>query len=77
MNNFDRFDQALRRDPLEAAALALDFSAGCGSRANAWNWADRAISAAEMAGIVLDPGRANWPDLGAMTDQLTAAEVRR
>ena len=75
MNNFDRYDQAMRTDPLEAAALALTFASGCGSKANCWNWADRAISAAKQAGVTLDPGRASWPDLPGMTDQLTASQV--
>ena len=76
MNNFDRYDKALAIDPLEAATLALTFASGCGSKANCWNWADRAISAAKQAGVTLDPGRARWPDLPGMTDQLTAAQVQ-
>ena len=73
MNNNDRYEQALKTDPLEAAALAIRFSGGCGSKSNAWNWADRAVAAAKQAGVTLNPGRASWPDLNAMTDQLTQA----
>ena len=76
MNNFDRFDAAKSSDPLDAAALALQFSAGCGSKSAAWNWADRAVQAAAEAGVKLDGGRASWPDLDAMTDQLAAAAKR-
>ncbi len=73
MNNNDRYKIALRTDPLEAAALALQFSAGCGSRNNAWAWAKDAITAAAVAGVTLDPGNLSWPELDAMTKQLQAA----
>lgn len=73
MNNLDRFELAMRRDPLEAAALALEFSAGCGSRARAWDWANSAIAAAEKAGVTLDPGSLSWPELDTMWAQLEAA----
>ena len=76
MNNRDRFYQALRSDPLEAAALAIRFASGCGSKAAAWDWAGAAGDAARQAGIALNPGRASWPDLSAMTDQLAAAMKR-
>ena len=72
MNNNDRYQIALRTDPLEAAALALQFSAGCGSRARAWDWAKDAIDAAAEGGVELDAGNLSWPDLDAMTKQLQA-----
>jgi hypothetical protein len=72
MNNQDRYQLALRRDPLEAAALALNFSAGCGSKLAAWNWADRAVEAAAKAGVTLDPGNLSWPELDQMDAQLKA-----
>lgn len=73
MNNQDRFKLALRRDPLEAAALALDFSAGCGSNANAWAWADDAKKAAAQRGVTLDAGDLSWPELDKMRRQLEEA----
>lgn len=76
MNNNDRFNQAMRSDPLEAAALAIQFSSGCGSKSAAWGWADRAVEAAAERGVKLDGGRASWPDLPAMTGQLVAAAQR-
>jgi len=76
MNNQDRFEIAKRSNPLEAAALAIQFASGCGSKSAAWSWADDAVKAAAEAGIALNPGRASWPDLGAMTDQLAAAMKR-
>ena len=76
MNNNERFETAMRRDPKEAAALAIQFASGCGSKSAAWSWADDAVKAAAEAGIALNPGRASWPDLGAMTDQLAAAMKR-
>lgn len=72
MNNFDRYDIALESNPREAASLALDFADGCGSKANAWNWADRAKAAAAKAGIALDGGSRSWPDTDAMRRQLVA-----
>lgn len=45
MNNRDRYDIALETNPREAAALALQFANGCGSKASAWNWADRKAAA--------------------------------
>jgi len=72
VNNFDRYDQALLRSPREAAALAIGFSGQCGSKSNAWNWANRAIEAAAQAGITLIAGSASWPDLDAMQRQLDA-----
>lgn len=77
MNNLDRFKLAMRRDPLEAAALALEFSAGCGSKANAWAWADNAVEAAAKAGVTLDPGTLSWPELDSMQSQLDAAKAAR
>ena len=76
MNNFEKYDDALARDPLEAAALAIQFASGCGSKSAAWSCADNAVKAAAEAGIALNPGRASWPDLDAMTDQLAAAMKR-
>ena len=73
MNNNDRFTIALRKSPLEAAALAIEFSAGCGSKSAAWIWAYRAIDAAKQAGVTLDPGHLSWPELDSMTAQLEAA----
>ena len=73
MNNNDKFRLAMRRDPLEAAALALEFSAGCASRANSWAWADEAVKAAAQAGVALDVGSLSWPELDSMTKQLEAA----
>ena len=73
MNNNDRYNKALRTNPREAAALAIEFSAGCGSRSNAWNWAHLACAAAAEIGINLDGGSDSWPDLDAMTRQLDAA----
>jgi hypothetical protein len=75
MNNRDRFEQAMRSDPLEAAALAIQFSGGCGSKAAAWSWADRAVEAAAQVSVTLDAGHASWPNLNAMTDQLAAAKA--
>lgn len=77
MNNRDRFEQAMRSDPLEAAALAIQFSGGCGSKAAAWSWADRAVEAAAQVSVTLDAGHASWPNLNAMTDQLAAAKTRK
>ncbi len=74
MNNLDRFKLAMRRDPLEAATLALQFSAGCGSKANAWAWAENAVAAAKEAGVTLDPGTLSWPELDQMEAQLKAAQ---
>lgn len=76
MNNNDRFNKALDTDPLEAAALAIQFSGSCGSRRNAWNWAEDAVRAASSVGVVLNPGHASWPDLDAMERQLKAARAR-
>ncbi len=73
MNNRDRYDTALEKNPREAASLALDFADGCGSKANAWNWADRARSAAALAGVTLDGGSRSWPDTDAMREQLGEA----
>jgi len=72
VNNNDRYNQALRRNPREAAALAIEFSGGCGSRGNAWNWARAAVEAASQVGITLDPGPDSWPDLDGMQQQLDA-----
>ena len=72
MNNNDRYNKAFRTNPREAAALAIEFSAGCGSRSNAWNWAHLARAAAAEIGIDLDCGTDSWPDLDAMTRQLEA-----
>ena len=72
MNNNDRFTIAMRTNPLEAAEIAIDFSAGCGSRANAWSWANRAIDAAREAGVTLDAGNLSWPELDSMKAQLKA-----
>ena len=76
MNNLDRFKVALRDDPLEAAALAIEYSAGCGSKSAAWGWADRAVAAAASAGVKLDPGTLSWPELDQMEAQLKAARGR-
>ena len=75
MNNQDRFEIAKRSNPLEAAALAIQFASGCGSKSAAWSWADDAVKAAAEAGIALNPGRASWPDLDSMQEQLNAARV--
>lgn len=72
MNNNDRYKLALRRDSLEAAALAIDYSAGCGSKSAAWDWANRAKEAAAQAGVTLDCGDLSWPELDRMEDQLRA-----
>jgi len=76
VNNNDRYEVALRRDSLEAAALAIQFTDGCGSKAAAWSWADRAVKAAAEVGVALAPGSLSWPDTVAMTDQLAAAQRR-
>lgn len=70
MNHLDRFDDAMARSPREAAALALDLADRCGSKANAWAWADRATAAAAKAGITLDAGTRSWPETQAMRKQL-------
>ncbi len=70
MNNFDRYDIALESNPREAAALALEFADGCGSKNNAWNWAERAKAAAAEVGVTLDGGSRSWPDTEAMRQQL-------
>ncbi len=77
MSNLDRFEQAMRSDPLEAAALAIQFSGGCGSKVAAWSWADGAVEAAAQVSVTLDAGHASWPNLNAMTDQLAAAKTRK
>ena len=77
MNNNDRYEIALRRNPLEAAALAIQFADGCGSKRAAWNWAAAAVKAAAQAGVTLDGGSLSWPDTAAMTNQLTAAQRRQ
>ncbi len=74
MNNNDRYTIAQRRDPLEAAALAIECSAGCGSKSAAWTWADRAVFAASLAGVTLDPGSLSWPELESMQRQLDEAQ---
>lgn len=74
MNNNDRFELAMRRNPLEVASLAIQFSSGCGSRNNAWNWANAAVDAAKQAGVTLDPGTLSWPELQSMQSQLEAAQ---
>lgn len=70
MNNNDRFELALRRDPLEAAALAIQFGANKGSNAGAWAWAKEAVRAAAEAGITLDCGTLSWPEWDLMETQL-------
>lgn len=70
MNNNDRYQLVMRKDPLEAAKLALEFSAGCGSKSAAWRWADMAVEAAAKAGITLNPGTLSWPELDSMEEQL-------
>ena len=75
MNNNDRYTIALRTDPLEAAALAIEFSFGCGSKSASWIWADRAITAAAQAGVTLDAGNLSWPELDSMEAQLKAARA--
>ena len=75
MNNMDKFKLALRRDPLEAAALALDFADGCGSKGNAHAWADNAVEAAAKASVTLDKGSLSWPETDAMRQQLEAARA--
>ena len=72
MNNNDKYNKALRTNPREAAALAIEFSAGCGSKSSAWNWANAAVDAAAKVGIRLTPGPDSWPDLDTMTRQLDA-----
>lgn len=72
MNNNDRYALALRSDPLGAANLALHFSAGCGSKRRAWDWADAAKTAAAKAGVTLDAGSLSWPELDRMDAQLKA-----
>ncbi len=68
MTNLDRFNEAvLLRRPIYAAKLALLFSAGCSSRANAWAWADRAVDALaaqpkRQARLKAALGTASWPD---------------
>ena len=73
MNNVDKFKLALRGDPLEAARLALEFSSGCSSKANAWAWANNAKEAAARVGVTLDAGDLSWPELDRMEAQLDAA----
>ena len=73
MNNNDRYQLAMRRSPLEAAALAIQFSGGCGSKSAAWHWAYRAVDAAAEAGVKLDCGSLSWPELDRMERQIQAA----
>ena len=77
MNNEDRYKVALRKDPLEAAELALDFSDGCSSRNRANMWADAAVEAAAKAGVTLDKGDLRWADTDAMRATLAAARGAR
>lgn len=71
MTNLDRFNEAVAaRRPIYAAKLALLFSAGCGSRSNAWAWADRAVAALDrqpkrQARLKDALGSAAWPNLKA------------
>lgn len=69
MTNLDRFNEALDAGkPVEAAKLALSFSAGCGSRINAWSWANRAVAALDgqtkrQERLKAALGTASWPNL--------------
>lgn len=71
MTNLDRFNEAvLLRRPIYAAKLALLFSAGCSSRANAWAWADRAVGALKgqpkrQERLKAALGSGSWPNLDA------------
>lgn len=78
MSNAERYDQAIESGAyFEAAMLAIGFSAGCGSKARAWDWAEEAVKAAALAGVTLDPGRGRWPDLDKMEAQIEAAMARK
>lgn len=71
MNNFERFEERLREgDFTGAALLAIEFAGRCGSKANAWAWAERAVEAAAQAGVKLHPGGGRWPDLQGMEERL-------
>lgn len=73
MTNDDRFQEALNdKNYLEAAGLALDFGQGKASKAGAWSWANKAIWAAQQAGITLHPGNLSWPDFDKMSEELNS-----
>jgi hypothetical protein len=58
-------------DPNAAIKLCLVASAGCGSKSNAWNWADEALGVAREFLPDLAPrlkralGDDRWPDVAA------------
>lgn len=68
-SNIDRYLEQLEdeRNPREAFLLAVHFSAGCGSKSAAWNWADRAIRDAAVISpefqdqLKTAAGRERWP----------------
>ena len=71
MNNNDKFQVEMNAGRyIKAARMAIDFGSGKSSRAGAWSWADEAVKAAALAGIMLNPGRLSWPDFEAMLKQL-------
>jgi hypothetical protein len=67
-----------QKNPLEAVKLALRASAGCGSKASAWAWADDAVNAAGFHSLAfsselraaLDDTPTNFPNVDAAVSVL-------
>jgi len=71
MNNYDYFQIEMdAKNYISAALLAIKFSRGKCSKSGAWEWAGKAVEAAEKAGITLDAGNLSWPDWDKMSDKL-------
>ena len=74
----EKFGQRIdaTRKPIEAARVALRASAGCGSKANAWAWADDAVKALSFKSVeeadrlksILYDSSTNFPAVSAGID---------
>ena len=73
MNHEDEYSEEMENENYRAATFAaIVFAEGCGSKARAWYWADKAIAAASASGVAIDAGNKSWPDYDAMRRQAKA-----